>query len=210
MCQSDQCRTYHRDASRDYRQCLRCRLVFVPEAQRLDPVQEKARYELHRNDSNDPRYRKFLSRLQEQVCQRIASPARGLDFGSGPGPALAMMFRETGYEMQIYDIYYADQAEVLTRQYSFITCSEVVEHLYHPGPVLGRLLKSLIPGGLLAVMTQMIIDQERFSSWHYIRDPTHVCFFSRDAFHWFANVHGLSLEFPDKDIILLTKDRLVE
>ena len=207
LCHSSRSRLYYRDAIRDYRQCPRCRLVFVPEAQRLDPAEEKARYDLHRNDPADPRYRAFLSRLHRLVCRRIAPPARGLDFGSGPGPALAMMFRESGYEMQIFDVYYADHPGVLEREYDFVTCSEVVEHLYEPGRVLQELLVCLAPGGLLAIMTQMIIDRERFASWHYIRDPTHVAFFSRDTFSWFAEEQQCLVEFPDKDIILLTNLR---
>ena len=205
LCHSGRSRLYHRDAIRDYRQCLRCRLVFVPASQRLDPAAEKERYDQHRNDPSDPRYRKFLSRLYNRVCRRIDPPARGLDFGSGPGPALATMFRESGYSMRIYDIYYAEHPEVLELEYDFITCSEAAEHLYEPGRVLQKLLACLASGGILAVMTQMVIDRERFASWHYIRDPTHVGFFSRETFSWFAERHNCGIEFTDKDIVLLTK-----
>ena len=207
MCQFEPCRAYHQDALRDYLQCPRCRLVFVPKTQRLDSVQEKARYDLHQNDPFDPRYRGFLSKLQDRICRRMAPPSAGLDFGSGPEPALAMMFRESGYDMQIYDRYYADHPEVLRRTYDFITCSEVVEHLHEPGTVLEHLVECLRGGGLLGIRTQMVIDRERFASWHYIRDPTHVGFFFRETFRWFAERQQCVIEFPDKDIILLTKDR---
>lgn len=210
MCRSKRCRAYHQDALRDYLQCPCCGLVFVPQSQHLDSVQEKARYDEHQNDPCDPRYREFLSKLQDRICRRLSPPASGLDFGSGPEPVLAMMFRESGYEMQIYDRYYADHPEVLRRTYDFITCNEVVEHLHEPGSILKQLVKRLRAGGLLGIRTQMVINRERFASWHYTRDPTHVAFFSRDTFCWFAEEQQCLVEFPDKDIILLSRDRPAE
>lgn len=193
------------DHLRDYLQCPRCRLVAVPESQRLSRTEEKARYDLHRNDPNDPGYRSFLSRISDRILERIPPPARGLDFGSGPGPTLEIMLIQAGYEMKIYDVFYADHPEVFALEYDFVTCSEVVEHLFAPGPVLARLLALLKPGGLLAVMTKLVLDRERFKTWHYIRDPTHVCFFSRETFSWLAEAHGLGLEFAGPDVVLLHK-----
>ncbi|MEI4850515.1 class I SAM-dependent methyltransferase, partial [Klebsiella pneumoniae] len=79
--------------------------------------------------------------------------ARGLDFGCGPGPALATMLREAGMDMALFDPFFYPQASVLERQYDFITCTEVVEHLHRPAEVFRQLDRLLAPGGWLGVMT---------------------------------------------------------
>jgi hypothetical protein len=103
LCRHGQTVFFHRDVLRPYRQCRRCALVFVPPAYRLSPAAEKAHYDQHDNGPEDPGYRRFLSRLFAPMSARVHAPARGLDFGSGPGPTLSRMFAEAGYDMAIYD-----------------------------------------------------------------------------------------------------------
>lgn len=205
LCRDDNISSYHEDSRRLYHQCGRCRLVFVRASYHLSSQAEKAHYDLHRNAPSDDRYRAFLSRLFEPMRARIRPPAQGLDFGSGPGPTLSLMFEEADYEMAIHDVYYAPDTSVLARSYDFITASEVAEHLYRPGEVLARLYGLLRPGGWLGLMTKLVIDESAFSRWHYKQDPTHVCFFSRDTFHWWARHRGCELEFVGEDVILLHK-----
>ncbi|MDF1579843.1 MAG: class I SAM-dependent methyltransferase [Desulfuromonadales bacterium] len=196
---------YCQDKKRSYRQCVRCSLVFVPPEYRLSPAAEKAHYDLHNNDPADMGYRRFLSRLFEPLCERVSVPARGLDFGSGPGPTLSLMFAETGYDMAIYDPYYAPDDDVLLNRYDFITASEVVEHLYQPGVVLAKLYALLFPGGWLGLMTKLVSTAEAFAGWHYKLDPTHVCYFSRATFRWWAEQIGCDVEFVGQDVVLLHK-----
>ena len=54
-------------------------------------------------------------------------------------------------------------------------------------------------------MTKQVIDAQAFARWHYIRDPTHVCFFSRETFTWWAARKQAELEFCGADVILLRK-----
>ena len=185
--------------------CRECNLVFVPPAWHLSAEDEKAYYDLHNNDIEDQGYRRFLSRIYQPVSERIDTGARGLDFGCGPGPALAHMFMESGHAMSIFDLYYANNPEVLEETYDFITCTEVVEHLASPGEQLTRLLTLLKPGGVLGLMTKLVKDKEAFSRWHYTRDPTHISFFSRSAFEWFAQKSHCQVEFIGADVILLTR-----
>ena len=97
---------YHRDLRREYLQCVRCALVFVPSHYHLDRDAERAEYELHENDPADAGYRRFLSRLVDPLVQRLPDNAAGLDFGCGPGPALAAMLEEQGFSMSLYDPFY--------------------------------------------------------------------------------------------------------
>ena len=129
----------------------------------------------------------------------------GLDFGSGPGPTLSLMFEEAGYSVAVYDHYYAREPAVLERQYDFITATEVLEHLREPGRELDSLWGCLKPGGNLGVMTKFALDQERFAQWHYKNDPTHVCFFSRATLDWLATEWQAELTFVDTDAAIFLK-----
>ena len=205
LCDCSHTRHFHRDGRRDYFRCENCWLAFVPPEQRLSPKQEKAVYDQHQNRPDDPEYRRFLSRLFEPLRSRLAPGARGLDFGAGPGPTLSLMFEEAGHPMVLFDPFYAPAPDVLERRYDFITASEVVEHLFAPGVELRRLAALLPEGGWLGLMTKRLISEEAFASWHYILDPTHVCFFSEASFEWLAQYLDMRVEFPAVDVALLQK-----
>ncbi|MBL0716113.1 MAG: class I SAM-dependent methyltransferase [Desulfosarcina sp.] len=205
LCEGFQTDPFHQDRRRDFYRCRVCRLVFVPPGHYLSRAEEKAEYDRHQNRPDDPGYRQFLNRLFLPLQACLAPASRGLDFGSGPGPTLAVMLTEAGHEVALYDPFYAHRPAVLTRRYDFITASEVVEHLHHPGPELDRLYRLLRPGGLLGIMTKRVIDRERFARWHYINDPTHVCFFSRATFVWLAARWNARLDFVARDVIIIGK-----
>jgi hypothetical protein len=204
LCQFSETRLYYQD-KRDYHQCPSCSLVFVPPQYFLTSTEEKAVYDQHENTVDDPGYRKFLGRLFDPLSQRLYPQSNGLDFGSGPGPALSVMFEEAGHRMQIYDPFYAPDVSVLELKYDFITATEVVEHLHHPGKELEMLWSCLKAGGNLGIMTKRVQGQQAFSSWHYKNDPTHVCFFSVKTFQWLADHWGAVLEIPENDVVVLQK-----
>ena len=205
LCHTTHAALFHEDRHRPYYRCHTCLLVFVPSAYFLSPVDEKAVYDLHENAVDDPGYRRFLSRLFEPMYNHLAPNSTGLDFGCGPAPALATMFQEAGHLMDLYDHFYYPDADRLQQPYDFITASEVVEHLHHPRPELDRLWSCLKPSGILGIMTKRVLNQAAFARWHYITDPTHVCFFSTDTFQWLANQWQADLTVIGNDVVLLTK-----
>jgi SAM-dependent methyltransferase len=207
LCTASGAPSWHRDRYRDYLRCQRCSLVFVPPGFFLDPAAERAEYELHENDPADPGYRRFLTRLAEPLVERLAAGARGLDFGCGPGPALAAMLREAGFEVAVYDPFFFPDRAPLSGNYDFIAATEVVEHLHWPGEELAALWQMLEPGGYLGIMTKLVLNRDAFSRWHYKNDPTHVAFFSRDTWRWWADQHGAELEFLGDDVIVLRRER---
>jgi hypothetical protein len=58
---------------------------------------------------------------------------------------------------------------------------------------------------LLGLMTKLVIDRSRFSRWHYIRDPTHIAFYSRDTMVYIATMLEAAIELIDNDVVLLCK-----
>ena len=205
LCAATDISPYHSDKTRDYVRCGTCDLVFVPRAQHLSHEAEKAEYDLHNNQVDDPGYRKFLSRMFEPMCERISAGSIGLEFGCGPGPALASMFSEAGHDMSVFDLYYAPNAAVFEQAYDFITATEVVEHLAKPRRELDLLWTVLKPGGWLGLMTKRVSTLEAFKDWHYITDPTHICFFSDATFAWLAERWGANLVVIGKDVVLIEK-----
>lgn len=205
LCTNAATALYWRDKRRDYCRCPVCETVFVPPAFHLPPDREKAEYDLHRNDVNDPGYRRFLARIATPLLARLPAAAQGLDFGCGPGPALAAMLREAGHRCALYDLYYFPDDQVLHHRYDFITATEVVEHLANPHAALAQLWACLNPGATLALMTKRVHDREAFQRWHYKNDPTHITFFSAGSFAWLAQQWGAAFELIDSDVVFFTK-----
>ena len=196
---------YHRDKRRRYLQCARCRLVFVPPEFFLSVDDERAVYELHRNDPKDQGYRRFLSRLCAPMTERIPRGGCGLDFGCGPGPTLSVMFEEQGYAMAIYDPLFAPDEAVPGNEYDFVTATEVVEHFRAPREGLGAMWRCVKPGGFLGMMTKLVIDRDAFAKWHYIHDETHICFYSRETFEWLAREWQTESLVIGSDVIIFQK-----
>lgn len=126
---------------------------------------------------------------------------------------MAQMLTEKGVEkMYTYDPIYAPDASVWAREYDFIASTEVFEHLHRPALEIPRLLSRIKPGGLLGVMTSFVdarafADAERFAVWYYIRDPTHVCFYSEETFRWIASEWKLGLAFPADNVAIFEKKK---
>ncbi len=192
--------------ARRYWRCGACEASFLDPAQLPGAALEQAEYLRHRNDPDDPGYRRFLARLAVPLLARLAPASEGLDYGCGPGPALAAMLGEAGHRVSLYDPFFHPDPAPLARRYDFVTCTEVVEHFHRPAAEFARLDGLLRPGGWLAVMTCFQTDDERFARWHYRRDPTHVVFYRARSFQVLAARHGWRCEVPAKDVVLLRKD----
>ena len=202
LCLNKKSHLYHVDSYRDYYQCAVCELVFVPPHQHLSIADEKAIYDLHQNHDHDEGYRRFLSRLSQPVLERLPANAQGLDFGCGPGPVLAEIFREQGHDVKVYDPFYAPDRACLDRRYDFVTATEVVEHFRQPAHSFDQLFSLIKTNGILALMTKLVIDAEAFSRWHYKNDQTHVSFYSKTTLHWLASHYRRKIDILGKDVMI--------
>ena len=149
VCLAAAARAFLTIQGRDYWRCTECGATFLEPTQRPDAAAERAHYDSHRNEIDDPGYRRFLARLTVPLLERLAPGSRVLDYGCGPGPALAAMLTEAGHDVCLYDPFYRPDTAVLEGPYDAITCTEVVEHFHEPMQELVRLRALLRPGGLL-------------------------------------------------------------
>lgn len=191
--------------SMDYWACDRCGARFLDPEQHPSRQDELATYLQHQNDPSDPRYRRFLAKLADPLLSRLAKGAAGLDYGCGPGPALAAILREAGHPVALYDPFFAPDTAALERRYDFVTCTETAEHFHRPAEEFARLMALVRPGGWLAVMTCFQTDDVRFAGWHYRKDPTHVVFYREETFRHLAHRNGWECEVPCKDVAILRR-----
>lgn len=187
-----------------YFKCDGCAAVFLDPAQRLGRDDEYSRYLTHNNEVTDPAYRAFLSKVCVPLLEQLAPASTILDYGCGPGPALADMLLEAGHSVQVYDPFFYPNQSPLAQCYDAITCTEVAEHLYEPAVVFDTLAALLKPQGWLALMT-CFLPESNFENWHYRRDPTHVVFYSAETFLKMPAFQGWHYLYPQRDVVLLQK-----
>ena len=203
LCKSSETR-FLTDANphRDLHRCDDCALMWVAPETHLSLAAEKERYLQHRNSPSDEGYKRFLSRLVDPLLSILPSGSTGLDFGSGPGPTLSKILSEHGFQVANYDPLFGPY-ELPLKPVDFVTATEVLEHFRSPLPEL-RLLTSLVPrGGFLGVMTQE--PPLDLKGWFYLRDPSHVTFFSDRTMIWLQKEFGLMRLFKGDGVWIFQK-----
>ncbi|SCZ76443.1 class I SAM-dependent methyltransferase [Acidaminobacter hydrogenoformans] len=183
-----------------YYRCDHCDFIFKAEEHVVSAEEERREYDLHVNSIDDPRYVAYFKRFVEAaVVGHVTIGKNGLDFGSGPEPVLAeILERDYGYRMDIYDLFYAPEKVFAGRRYDLITCTEVAEHLRDPLAFFRLARELLQEDGLLAVMTQFHPEgDEAALKAHYLRDQTHISFFSFKTMETVAALTGLEVVYTD-------------
>ncbi len=184
----------------DFFHCTRCEFISKDERQILPQNEELQLYERHENSIDDPDYVAFFQRfLEDAVFPYENGGSKGFDFGSGPSPVLAQLLeRYHDYDMDIYDIYYAPEKVYTGKKYDLITCTEVAEHLENPVRYFRLFAALLKPGGILSVMTLFHNnDEEDFTGWYYMRDLTHISFYTPETLRYIAEETGLEMIHTD-------------
>jgi SAM-dependent methyltransferase len=190
---------------RDYWFCRACEARYLDPRHHPSRETEHSQYLHHQNDIYDPRYRRFLSRLATPLLARLVAGSAGLDYGCGPGPALATMLREAGHAVALYDPFFHADPAPLSCCYDFVTCTEAAEHFHHPAAEFDRLMGLVRPGGWLGVMTCFLTEAASFRNWHYRKDPTHVVFYDERTLRRLATLRGWSCDIPVKDVALMQR-----
>ena len=189
----------------EYFRCKTCLGLFIDPKNRLSPEEEKERYSLHNNDIDDPEYRKFLSKLYDPLIKKLKKESRGLDYGCGPGPALASMLREEGFSVDIYDPYFFPDESYRDKLYDFITCTEAAEHFYEPHKEFKKLDRVLANKGILGVMTNFYEDTINFEDWYYRKDPTHVVFYAVKTLQCIAEERSWEVDIQCENVVFFKK-----
>ena len=181
--------------------CTNCEGIFRPKHTFLTAVEEKEHYEKHNNDVFDERYQNFVSPIVNAVLHDFSTEAKGLDFGSGTGPVIAKMLTDKGYQVQNYDLFFANDVSLLNQKYDYVSCCEVMEHFHQPYKEFELLKSLLLPKGKLYCKTEVFNNQKPFENWYYKDDFTHVFIYQPKTLEW------IKTEFHFSDLIV--KEKLI-
>lgn len=191
---------------RRFHLCPVCDLVFVPTHQHVGAEAARARYLKHRNSPDDVGYTDRFSRLIELLRGQAPGARRVLDYGCGPTPVFVEMLRAAGYDASGYDPLFCPDSS-LHEPFDVVASVETFEHFTRPGDELARIVARIRPGGMLAVMTLFHHGAESLGNWWYLRDPTHVAFYSQATFDFIAPRFGLTIVHRDeRDTIILRRN----
>lgn len=189
--------------SRVFYNCDDCGFISLDSRFYLSSDQEKARYDLHENSSENSDYIKLLEDFMKAAVEPY-SVQKILDYGSGPNPVLAKLLRERGYEVDIYDPYYAPWDPSNNSSYDMIVSTETFEHFRDPLKEFQRIKNLLKPQAYLAIMTSFACNHEEFKAWRYKDDETHISFYSMQSFRKLAELFDLGIIYNnDKNIVVL-------
>ncbi|MBN1492840.1 MAG: class I SAM-dependent methyltransferase [Candidatus Omnitrophica bacterium] len=172
--------------------CENCEFISLDECLILAPDEEKRRYELHNNTFENKGYvDMFLSFIDSAILPHKDHVSSALDFGCGTTPVLATLLKEHIEYVDHYDPYFYPHEEVFKKKYDLITTTEVIEHLKSPLMQLSELVSRLNPHGILAIMTRFHPGNDiEFLKWWYIRDETHISFYTVNTLRVIANAIG--------------------
>jgi len=189
-----------------YFQCTNCDYMFMDEKKVVPPEKEKREYLRHNNTPENEGYvdmfKDFIEKCIAPYAEKIKT---ALDFGCGPGPVLAGLLKEKGFDVDVYDIYFAPEKVFKNKKYDLITSTEVLEHLKDPMETLTMLKKHLNKKGFLAIMTLFHPGKEEFKSWWYRRDSTHISFYTPKTFEVIASRLGMKvLKADNKNACVLS------
>ena len=183
----------------DYFQCLRCDFIFIEEGAVPSREQEKQEYLMHENTRENTGYVHMLENFIEKCVSPYKESVRTvLDFGCGPGPVLAELLREAGYETDIFDPFFFPEKTWQGRQYDLITATEVMEHIRDPMESFKHLKEGLREKGKLAIKTLFHPgDAQRFKNWWYRREVSHISFYSQVTISHIARQLGMNILMTD-------------
>jgi SAM-dependent methyltransferase len=175
------------DEQQAYWQCSDCGYLFLEPSLRKNLSEEKARYTEHNNDLGDKNYIQYLEKTWSKVNDLVSSGSLVLDYGCGPTKGLEKVLEGSSLRVISYDpIFWPEELDEHRKQIDVIYCSEVIEHMFDPNSELDKWEELLKPGGLITLRTSFHPGPEKFKSWWYKDDPTHIGFFNEKTFEWFA------------------------
>lgn len=137
----------------------------------------------------------MLSNFLDTAVSPWFSPgARLLDYGCGYSPVLSSIARGRGYAVRSWDPYFLPDTSPLEQTYDIVAVCEVIEHIAAPAPAFSTMRNLLEPGGILAVRSSLHpASWDAFFRFWYIRDRTHVSYYSAATLRFVAERFGFSI-----------------
>lgn len=190
---------------KDYYRCPCCDGIFLHPSFYITKTEEKERYKIHQNNTEDKGYQNFVAPIVRAVKSNFQKNSIGLDFGSGTGPVITKILAADGYALNLYDPFFYANKAMLTLAYDYVVCCEVAEHFHKPHKEFKMLWKLLKPGGYMYLKTNLYSNDINFENWWYKNDKTHVFFYTKNTFIWLSNHFNMALITNETTLVTLKK-----
>ncbi len=206
ICSSATTTIKNQKTDKSYYRCKECDYIFLDEKFYIDESRERLHYDKHDNNFECHGYVEMFERLIDEFLT-LDEVRDALDFGCGEGEVLPILLEKNGVSCDRYDLFYFPQKVYKDKKYDLIVSTEVIEHLASPLEVLEELSLHLKEGAYLLLMTRFHPqNDEKFLEWFYIRDITHIGFFSLKTFEYLASKLSLGIvKHNSKNTILFKK-----
>ncbi len=202
---------------KSYFHCQNCDLIFMEEKDQVSLEAEKARYKDHQNFEDNEGYVQFLQKLVKPLTgilrssdfsfnsnrlTKNLSELKALDYGCGPQPVLGKLFSGLGLTVENFDPYFFPREFLETDKWELILSTEVWEHFRQPKKEIAKQLQFLKTSGILGIMTHFHQGANHFSDWWYVRDLTHVVFYSQKTIQWIATQFQLKILYESNPVVI--------
>ena len=190
-----------------YYHCELCQSIFKDPSNYVNFKLQKERYNLHENSEEDDGYKAYFQRFIDFLLEDLPKKQKALDFGCGASSLLAKMLAHKNIDCDYYDPIYHRNNLNKNLKYDLIVSTEVFEHLHEPRLVFKELIDMLEEGGHLAIQTQFHPnDVEKFKSWYYKNDSTHIVFFRSKTFEVLAEMYACKvIKSNEKNMVIIEK-----
>ncbi len=193
---------------RTYFHCPYCRLVMAHPKQLPSPEDEAKRYLEHNNSVENKGYVAFLRRVITPMLPYLNNKMTGLDYGCGPMPTLSKILASYTIKCHNYDPIFNIGHPHLA--YDFIFATECLEHFFSPQRELERIATLLLPGGYLGIMTETYENLDRFKTWYYKNDHTHVSFYHAKTMAYIEEAYQLEKVHQDGNRVFIFKKNALD
>ena len=205
VCKNSNTEVFGHFDDKKYWKCVTCKTIYLDKKFYLNSKDEHSHYLTHNNDIEDERYKQFLSKLMNPLIKELKENSTGLDYGCGPGPALAKMLKEIGHKIYVYDPFFFPIHQNLNKKYDFICCTETIEHFHEPYKEFHNFNELIKKKGVIGLMTNFYTNENLFEDWYYRKDPTHVVFYCEETFYSLAKIFKWNCEINEKNIVIFKK-----
>ncbi len=165
---------------------------------------EQTRYATHNNKWNDQGYRDYLMKFGATIVAQEQKGAKGVDVGAGIEKVLTRLLNEEELDVKAQDPLYGFNAYDEDELYNFVVSIETVEHFHHPYSEWERMNNAILRNGRMYVATNLLEGTQKFEDWWYVKDPTHVFFYSKITMRYIADIFNMQVDFY-KHLTVFTK-----